>query len=189
MDGGFIFFALLINFVLSLVVARFAENKGLRFAPYFWLSFLLSWFVGILFVAAAPSRALVKAPEEKGLHVTCPHCAEQIRAEANVCKHCGRDVVARIDLIEIAREQVERDLEARHIAELNNARGTRIAWAVVLLILAAFALTMSVILFVISPASAKGGAYVFGFIGAIPLVIGIIVLASVPKKPLNADGQ
>lgn len=24
----------------------------------------------------------------------CPHCAEWIKAEAKVCKHCGRDVVA-----------------------------------------------------------------------------------------------
>lgn len=24
----------------------------------------------------------------------CPHCAEFIKAEAKVCKHCGRDVAA-----------------------------------------------------------------------------------------------
>jgi hypothetical protein len=23
----------------------------------------------------------------------CPHCAESIKTEANVCKHCGRNVV------------------------------------------------------------------------------------------------
>jgi uncharacterized membrane protein YdbT with pleckstrin-like domain len=33
-------------------------------------------------------------PVETGRNMRdCPHCAEQILARANVCKHCGRDVV------------------------------------------------------------------------------------------------
>ena len=26
---------------------------------------------------------------------TCPHCAEEVRSEANVCKHCGRRLTPR----------------------------------------------------------------------------------------------
>lgn len=38
-----------------------------------------------------------KTPEpETGLpeYKACPHCAEPIRVEARVCKHCGRNVIA-----------------------------------------------------------------------------------------------
>jgi hypothetical protein len=78
----------------SILAANIAKKKGRRGGGYFLLSLLLSPLVGIL-------AALVAAPNEQkverdriasGTERKCPHCAEVIKAEAKVCRFCGRDV-------------------------------------------------------------------------------------------------
>ena len=46
--------------------------------------------VGLL-VALGVRQEPDTAPKD---HVRCPHCAEFIRSQANVCRYCGRDVGA-----------------------------------------------------------------------------------------------
>jgi hypothetical protein len=55
--------------------------------------FLLSPAVILAVLLASKTGAEMAATQGsyRGLR-KCPHCAESIKAEAKVCKHCGRDV-------------------------------------------------------------------------------------------------
>lgn len=57
-----------------------------------WLVALLWSFTGNVHRAPAPGSE-VPTP---ATHVKCPDCAELIRAEARVCKHCGCKLVPQI---------------------------------------------------------------------------------------------
>jgi len=76
---------------LGLIPAAIASNKG--------YSFVLWWFFGAaLFIVALPV-ALLMSPNSAAIEQNklregmkkCPFCAELVKAEAKVCKHCGRE--------------------------------------------------------------------------------------------------
>ena len=81
-----------IGAVIGLIPAVIAQQKG--------YSFVLWWFFGaFLFIVALPAALLMKrdtaALERNKLHEgmkKCPFCAELVKLEANVCKHCGREI-------------------------------------------------------------------------------------------------
>jgi len=82
---------LVVAALIGLIPAAIASNKGYNFA--------LWWFFGAgLFIVALPV-ALLMAPNVAGVEQSklregmkkCPFCAEFVKAEAKVCKHCGRD--------------------------------------------------------------------------------------------------
>lgn len=59
----------------------------------------LGWVIALAWSAsdnvATPTPAAAKPAkhdEDDPARIRCPHCAEMILLEANVCKHCGRDV-------------------------------------------------------------------------------------------------
>jgi|GEM_PF-2390603 len=61
------------------------------------LGCMLGWFLGPLGIIIAllvpfNTSTLEQRQIESGKLRPCPFCAEPIRTEANVCKHCGRDV-------------------------------------------------------------------------------------------------
>jgi hypothetical protein len=74
--------------LLGLIPAAIAHGKG--------ESFLLWWIFGsLLFIVALP-LAIITKPNEPALATQqglrkCPYCAEMIKREANVCRHCGRE--------------------------------------------------------------------------------------------------
>jgi hypothetical protein len=81
--------------MLGLIPGVIAMNKGRSF--FGW------WIYGaLLFIIALPHALLmrsdVKAMErrelETGENRKCPFCAEIVKAEAKICKHCGKDLPA-----------------------------------------------------------------------------------------------
>lgn len=83
---------LIIAVLIGLIPAAIARGKG--------KSFGLWWFYGAaIFIVALPHaifmRADERALESKQLSSgmkKCPSCAELIKQDARVCKHCQRDV-------------------------------------------------------------------------------------------------
>ena len=79
--------------VLSILVALYAFARG--HSTINVLGFLLLGLVFspvIAFIAAALIAPSDKTLIEKGLAKKCPHCAELIKPEAEVCSHCGFDL-------------------------------------------------------------------------------------------------
>ena len=82
--------------LIGLVPAIIAKGKG--------RSFGLWWFYGAaLFIIDLPHSLIMKSDDEniermrlsEGMK-KCLYCAELIKSEAKVCRHCGRDIVAEV---------------------------------------------------------------------------------------------
>lgn len=83
---------LIIAVLIGLIPAAIAQGKG--------KSFVLWWIYGAaIFIVALP-HALIMRSDDRALESKqlnsgmkkCPSCAEMIKQDAKVCKHCGRDV-------------------------------------------------------------------------------------------------
>jgi hypothetical protein len=86
---------LILPILLGLIPAAIAKGKGYSFGGW--------WFYGALIFIVALPHALLIRPNLRGLDNQawreglrkCPFCAEFIKPEALVCKHCGRELPAR----------------------------------------------------------------------------------------------
>jgi len=99
MSAIWFFVALAVALTVMVLFMRWgqaiAKRKGYPIGVGGGLGCLLGLF-GILIMALLPQRAVAAksdaapgpGPDER----RCPHCAEIIRVEAKVCKHCGRDI-------------------------------------------------------------------------------------------------
>ena len=67
---------LIVAVLIGLLPAAVAQSKGRNFVAW--------WIYGAaLFIIALPHALMLGANTKK-----CPHCAEFVKPEATVCKHC-----------------------------------------------------------------------------------------------------
>ncbi|MEF3696432.1 zinc ribbon domain-containing protein [Desulfolutivibrio sp.] len=69
----------------GIAAAVVASNKGMNTAGWFVLGFFFGPIA--LIVALVLPKAGAGAGEKK-----CPYCAEYVKREAIICKHCGRNI-------------------------------------------------------------------------------------------------
>jgi RNA polymerase subunit RPABC4/transcription elongation factor Spt4 len=88
---------LLFWLIPSIIAAVVASRKGRSGFGFFVLSALLSPIVGLIaaIVARPNTGRLERQQIRSGMSKRCPYCSEVIRAEATVCKHCGREQFTR----------------------------------------------------------------------------------------------
>lgn len=81
-------------FLFSIAVGILASNRGRSGLVWFFLSLLLSPLLGLVFCLVSKDLSAAKVQQQPNgqTHRKCPKCAEFIKPEASVCKHCGAEV-------------------------------------------------------------------------------------------------
>lgn len=117
---------IVVNALFSLPVAYVASQKGRSATGFFFLSFFLSFLVGILVVLALPKKeSLLQITSSTGKFaksgtedlVKCPYCAEWVKTEAKVCKHCGREIQE--DILAMMQAEIRNTKAAENKLEEN----------------------------------------------------------------------
>ncbi|NPV67104.1 MAG: zinc ribbon domain-containing protein [Anaerolineae bacterium] len=88
-DGG----AIVVWLLFGLIAGYINQSKGNPFATGCLLGVLLGP-IGLLIalISGRNEEELERRGVVVGQTRHCPYCAELVKAEAKVCKHCGRDI-------------------------------------------------------------------------------------------------
>lgn len=80
--------------IFAVLVGVFASSKGRSGIGFFFLAVLLSPLIGfIVALVVSPIRANTEAKAiESGDLKKCPNCAEFVKVEAKLCKHCHSEL-------------------------------------------------------------------------------------------------
>lgn len=106
--------------LFSIAVGVLASNRGRSGIGWFLFSLLLSPLIGLIFCLVCKDLSNEKSdqqPNEK-THRKCPKCAEFIKPEASVCKHCGAEVIPDLDYvkrIESAEKVIESEKNSQSV--------------------------------------------------------------------------
>jgi phosphotransferase system glucose/maltose/N-acetylglucosamine-specific IIC component len=80
--------------IFAILVGVYASNKGRSGIGFFLLAVITSPLIG--FIIALVVSPNTKVAEEKALSSgemkKCPHCAELVKVEATICKHCQSEL-------------------------------------------------------------------------------------------------
>ena len=83
--------------LLSVIPAYIAQTKGKSFG---------AWYVyGLFLLPITFVHSLILGRNDK----KCPHCAELVKLEATVCKHCGNalEVTTVLEAMPLTQEEIE----------------------------------------------------------------------------------
>ena len=72
----------------AVVTALAAPSRGRSSWNWFLLGLLFGFFALIALLVLPSLKAAAREPTPE-THLQCPDCAELVRKEASVCKHCG----------------------------------------------------------------------------------------------------
>lgn len=91
---------LLLWFIFAVIVGVAASSRGRSGFGWFVLAIVISPLIAGLLMALMPSLTASADAERPtpSTHVKCPDCAELVRKEARVCKHCGCRLIPQPDL-------------------------------------------------------------------------------------------
>lgn len=83
----------IVSAILGLIPAFIAKEKGRDFALW-WLYGTFLFLIALIhsIVMSADTKQIEHEAISSGDMKKCEFCAELIKQEAKVCKHCGRDV-------------------------------------------------------------------------------------------------
>lgn len=84
---------ILLWLILGTASGLIAQSKGRGFWEWFFYGLLLAIVSIPWAISLKPDRGSIdsRTMDREGLK-KCEHCAELIRADARVCRYCGRDV-------------------------------------------------------------------------------------------------
>jgi Na+/melibiose symporter-like transporter len=86
----------LIWLAFAVLTAMAASGKGRNTFGWFILGCVFGIFALIAVLVMSSLKLKAETPSST-THVTCPDCAELVRKEAKVCKHCGCKLIPQLD--------------------------------------------------------------------------------------------
>ena len=80
--------------ILSVLVGVFASSRGRSGIGHFFIALLLSPLIGalIILVLSQKTEKIEERAINNGNLKKCPSCAELVKNEAIICKHCNRQL-------------------------------------------------------------------------------------------------
>ncbi|WP_050801810.1 hypothetical protein [Shewanella sp. HN-41] len=80
--------------ILAILVGVYANTKGRSGLGFFLLAVVFSPLIGfIIALVMSPVKGVIEANAiQSGDMKKCPDCAELVKAEAKICKHCRAEL-------------------------------------------------------------------------------------------------